>query len=310
MQEKMERSKKAEEAKEILIKNANFLTDSERDALIQFLARSGNKKPSALLSTRDHDFYSDRIKVLEEAFTSMENQKRGSEKLYQEIKNELNITQANLNKEHRASAAQQANINELENMLSTAHSEHTRISGLLKESTEEAKNTRGLLEAAKKQYDELKMLGDAADFWLQKSNGHRAGFTIGMAVFISLVGTSIWALISYWDPLSNLLPKSNGEVSLAGVGVLFLFALGPVWVLRIIARFVNENFSLWHDGLARNTMMKTYLALVGNPNAQIRPQDRTLILSAVFRPPANNSSDALPTSFIEAATQVVEKAKV
>lgn len=212
-----------------------------------------------------------------------------------------------LAKERAAAAEQGIKLRDLSQSLGEAREAIEASSKTISEKATEIGEVNSKLESLKRQYDELAMLRDAAKFWSDKAEEHKNSFVRGASGFAAAIVILVFCLFRFWPEILALLPKSNGEVSLSGIGVLLLLALGPVWMLRIVARFTHENFALWNDSGARNTMMKTYLALVGNPNAGIQPQDRSIILGAVFRPTLGQSEDGMPASIVEALTRIIDR---
>src|SRR3546814_1626630 len=137
------------------------------------------------------------------------------------------------------------------------------------------------------------MLGNAATFWRKKAKVNIVFSIIFLTIF-SLGAYQVLRLaISNWDSIYLLISRNkDGEINLSSVGILALLALPVYWLLRIFSRMLLDNFVLWQDAGAKSTMLNTYLALVGNPNANIRPEDRTMILQAAFRPPPGQNDDS------------------
>lgn len=238
---------------------------------------------------------------------SRRNEMRDLTKDRDSLKQQVQTLTNSLANERAAAAEQGIKLRDLSQSLGEAREAIESSSKIISEKGIEIGELNGKLESLKRQYDELTMLRDAAKFWSDKADEHKASFVRGAIGFAVSIVLLVICLFKFWPEIFALLPKSNGEVQLSGVGVLLLLALGPVWMLRILARFTQENFALWNDSGARNTMMKTYLALVGNPDAGIQPQDRSIILGAVFRPALGQSEDGMPASIVEALTRAIDR---
>lgn len=177
--------------------------------------------------------------------------------------------------------------------------------------TEERSKTSALsgeLGALRRQYKELKMLGDAASFWSAKAARHSRAWSLSLGAFIAIVLAALGCLISYWPTISEMLPRTtSGDLTISGVGVLFLLALGPVWMLRLLSRFFYQNLMWGDDAKARETMIFTYLALVGNPDADMKPDERSFMLHNVFRSNYADHDDPMPSSALEIVAKLLDR---
>ena len=165
------------------------------------------------------------------------------------------------------------------------------------------------LEAISKQTQDIKAYGDAAKFWSDKANLHKSAGSSSLTAFLVFIAIYIAVIAFFWKDIVGALPKtSSGEVGLVAVAVIF-FVLGPVlWLLRLLARFSTQHFSLTQDASERETMMRTFLSLVGHSQAKIKDEERLLVLGSIFRPAAGASDDGVSSSFVDTIQKAIEGA--
>lgn len=161
-----------------------------------------------------------------------------------------------------------------------------------------------------KAYDEQLKLEAPATYWDKKRLRHL--FVAGGAAiaFIVVVSFGVFWLINsaplvIRDLIGGVADGQTGKSlealpPLVALALITLPALGCAWVLRLVARVLLSNLDLASDAEARSTMITTYLALIKDSEAQMRSEDRTIILSALFRPiDPNSNSDAPPPNLID-----------
>lgn len=156
-------------------------------------------------------------------------------------------------------------------------------------------------EELKRIYDEKLALLAPTEYWRDRSTDHRKtarnyaiAFSIALAVFLSVFG---------WLGITHLTEPSTDSVVLAILPVL-IPAFAGIWVLRILGRLLSENLMIAQDAHERETMVKTFLALMRDETTGkevITDEDRRIILHALFRPSAVTATDdAPPLHWVEA----------
>tara|TARA_R110002110_G_scaffold64680_30_gene178889 strand:- start:3696 stop:5006 length:1311 start_codon:yes stop_codon:yes gene_type:complete len=165
-------------------------------------------------------------------------------------------------------------------------------------------------DALLKAYDEQLKLEAPATYWNDKRKRHRNVGIAAAIVFIVAVSFGVLWLINSAPLMIRELMGGAVDVQtgkplealppLTTLALITLPALGYAWVLRLVARVFLSNLDLASDSEARSTMITTYLALIKDSEAQMRSEDRTIILSALFRPiDPNSNTDAPPPNLID-----------
>lgn len=155
------------------------------------------------------------------------------------------------------------------------------------------------LKATEKLYKEHMRLKGPVEYWTQKATTHRAA---ALSFRRWLVGFSVFAgigllLALYW------IGDHAVEVASADkppAVYLVLVTLGVVlttmvfWAARILTRLFLSEHHLAIDAEERAVMTQTYLALTAEGQAQ--ENERSIVLSALFRPTADGivKDDAAP----------------
>lgn len=83
-------------------------------------------------------------------------------------------------------------------------------------------------------------------------------------------------------------------LTLVPVAVL---AFAGIWVLKMLSRLLSENLQMMRDARERETMVKTFLALMRddkNGKSLVNDNDRILILHSLFRPSSIAATDDAP----------------
>lgn len=143
---------------------------------------------------------------------------------------------------------------------------------------------------------------DADKLWRDKANLHRWFFGAAAVIFVFLVTAAIAFPIMYWPLISKeilkLEPLFTGHL-LGAVVILLIPVLGVAWVLRLLSRFTTQNMMLADDAQLRRVMAETYVKLVSE-DAIKEPQDRAIILTALFRPlPGTTNEEVSPPSITD-----------
>jgi uncharacterized protein DUF6161 len=186
--------------------------------------------------------------------------------------------------------------------VAASSSEHMRLLNVSVRSTDK------LLETAKSTFDhKLKQIdaainkaredglfAEARTMWQRKASRHTTSYSIGFLVMAAGVIFLAFAIRHYGVEFWESLPKNEktGEYTYLAsflVGITFLAFAG---IFRMIGRFVMENFTLAADARQRQTILETFLNLVGTAEAKMNEGERILILSALFRPAPGQGADA------------------
>lgn len=146
---------------------------------------------------------------------------------------------------------------------------------------------------AKLQYETLRSI---ISLWENKARAHKNNFIIACAVFgVVLIATMIYIFIGV--NVDTPIGQTDGWLRTAK-------AIAPVvllaWVLKIISRFILQNFALMDDAKLRAAIADTFLGLVAEKNVEMNEGERGLALHALFRPPANNQeAEVAPPSLVD-----------
>lgn len=166
------------------------------------------------------------------------------------------------------------------------------------------------IDAFKKAYNQELATHSAVDYWRSKAINHR-----WLALLSAIVLTAgAYCFIRYAPPNSfELLQQSFGidpKDHEWRIGVLVGLVLLGVWGLRLIVRILLSQIHLAADASHRRITIQSYLALLKDKDAELKPKDRELILGTVFRPIHDGlvRDDAMPPSVLELATRGSSKA--
>lgn len=146
----------------------------------------------------------------------------------------------------------------------------------------------------KRVYDEKLALLAPTDYWRTRATDHRKK-AIGFAAAFTVALTVALGLFTYFG-ISHLLKPGTQSTLLAVIPVL-VPAFAGVWVLRILGRLLSENLAISQDAHERETMVKTFLALMRDETtgkSVVTDEDRRIILHALFRPSAVTATDDSP----------------
>ncbi|MFY3081719.1 DUF6161 domain-containing protein [Achromobacter xylosoxidans] len=149
----------------------------------------------------------------------------------------------------------------------------------------------------KKVYDEQLALLAPTQYWGDRATTHRkvaiafaVAFGLVLAVSIGLFG---WLAMPHMFSVAG-----NKEISLILTLVpIAIPAFAGVWVLKMLSRLLSENLQMMRDARERETMVKTFLALMRddkNGKSIVNDNDRILILHSLFRPSSVTAVDDAP----------------
>ena len=149
----------------------------------------------------------------------------------------------------------------------------------------------------KRVYDEKLALLAPTQYWSDRASSHRkvaTGFAVAFgAVLIGTVGLFAWLAMPHLFAVAG-----NKEVSpILTLIPVAIPAFAGVWVLKILSRLLSENLQMMRDAKERETMVKTFLALMRDDTAGktlVKDDDRILILHSLFRPSSVSAVDDAP----------------
>lgn len=161
----------------------------------------------------------------------------------------------------------------------------------------------------KKVYDEQLALLAPTQYWAGRATAHfwtAIGFASAFAVALAI---SIWLFVDLAMPHLNGLATQKEVSPLLALIPVAVPAFAGIWVLRMLSRLLSENLQMMRDARERETMVKTFLAMMRDDTtgkSLINDEDRKLILQALFRPSKITSNDdAPPVSLLEVVTSKV-----
>ncbi|WP_447936737.1 DUF6161 domain-containing protein [Thermomonas fusca] len=157
----------------------------------------------------------------------------------------------------------------------------------------------------KRVYDEKLALLAPTEYWNNRARNHRKK-AIGFAVaFAAALTAALW-LFTYFG-VSHLAQPGTQSTLLAVIPVL-VPAFAGVWVLRILGRLLSENLAIIQDAQERETMVKTFLALMRDETtgkSVVTDEDRRIILHALFRASTVTATDDTPPlNWLDAAKKL------
>lgn len=146
----------------------------------------------------------------------------------------------------------------------------------------------------KRVYDDKLALLAPTEYWRNRSTVHnKLGRNYAIAFGVALAVLVALFIIFGIDHLGS---PGTESVVLAVLPVV-VPAFAGIWVLRILGRLLSENLKIAQDAQERETMVKTFLALMRDESAGksvIQNDDRRLILEALFRQSTVTATDDAP----------------
>jgi hypothetical protein len=135
-------------------------------------------------------------------------------------------------------------------------------------------------EATVQQLHEKFTTGAPVKHWNDRAKEHSRGAKWwGFLSVVSLLAVLI-SLRPYVTELHTIKDKPDYSYL---AGLILIGALG-VWFVRMVFKLFINQIHLHNDAKARVAMVKTYLSLMAERDAQIGKEDRHLVLTALFRP--------------------------
>ena len=165
-------------------------------------------------------------------------------------------------------------------------------------------STKNNLEKLENLYSSKLVLAGPSKLWRDVRDRARLLVIFSIILFsILLVAPAIY-LTSNWPPISafisDIVAHSSNGISLTGVAVISIPALGYGWLLRHISRIFIHNLNLMSDAEYREVLSTTFLGMAERTSTGITEAERALVLNALFRPaPPNTTEDGPPSGLID-----------
>jgi Family of unknown function (DUF6161) len=185
--------------------------------------------------------------------------------------------------------------------VAASSSEHTRLlNGSVRSADKLLENAQStfdqklkLVDAAISKAREDGLFAEARTLWQQEASHHTKSY--GIAFLVMAAGVILLVLAIRYDGVRfwGALPKNQntGEYTYLASFVVGIAFLAFAWIFRLIGRFVMESFALAADARLRQTILVTFLNLVGTAEAHMSEGERVLILTALFRPAPGQGAD-------------------
>lgn len=149
----------------------------------------------------------------------------------------------------------------------------------------------------KRVYDEKLALLAPTQYWTDRATSHK-WIAVWFAVSFGVLLTAFVGLFS-WLAMPRLFELASQKddspiLTLVPVAVL---AFAGIWVLKMLSRLLSENLQMMRDARERETMVKTFLALMRDDKdgkSIVNDNDRILILHSLFRPSSVSAIDDAP----------------
>lgn len=152
-------------------------------------------------------------------------------------------------------------------------------------------------DSLKRVYDEQLALLAPTQYWASRASSHKyaaiafaVSFGVSLTVFVGLFS---WLAM---PRLFELATQKDVSPILTLVPVAVL-AFAGIWVLKMLSRLLSENLQMMRDARERETMVKTFLALMRDDKdgkSMVNDNDRILILHSLFRPSSVSAIDDAP----------------
>lgn len=151
----------------------------------------------------------------------------------------------------------------------------------------------------------FKGVAEAITYWDTKYKNHRNAKLMSLVTFVLVLGAGI-VIVFFGESLLPGVP--GGENGDAGykwahyLRVVIFPTLAVAWLLRLISRQFITHLLLQEDARLRQTLVRTFLSLQRNPDADIADKERAHMLEAIFRPlPVTPNGDVNQPSFADIA---------
>ena len=166
-------------------------------------------------------------------------------------------------------------------------------------------------KALKKVYDEQLALLAPTQYWGDRATTHRKvaiAFAVAFGLVLAVsIGLFAWLAMPHMFSVAG-----NKEISpILTLVPIAIPAFAGVWVLKMLSRLLSENLQMMRDARERETMVKTFLALMRddkNGKSIVNDNDRILILHSLFRPSSVTAvDDAPPVHWFDILTNKVNQ---
>lgn len=144
-------------------------------------------------------------------------------------------------------------------------------------------------------YDTELGLRAPTTYWSDRGRSQRnVAIAYGAAFSVALAAAiSVFAFLG----VDYLVRLPNDKNAILGLLPILIPAFAAVWILRILGRLLAESMNLMRDARERETLVKTFLALMKDDStgkSVVKDEDRILILHSLFRPASTGAVDDSP----------------
>lgn len=149
----------------------------------------------------------------------------------------------------------------------------------------------------KRVYDEQLALLAPTQYWDKRAKAHATWSGVIAIFFTAVLGSTLATFVVLGSPHLLAASLAKDVSPLLTLIPVLIPAFAAIWVLKILSRLLSENLQMMRDARERETMVKTFLALMRDEErgkALVRDEDRILILHALFRPSTVNAVDDAP----------------
>jgi hypothetical protein len=168
------------------------------------------------------------------------------------------------------------------------------------EAKQEAKDIKSL-------YETFTALNSSGEYWREREYWSRISSAGAFGAFATAAGVTGWFLVHYALTFKVWLVGPDGKIDLGAVLLLSPLVVIVLWLFRMVARLYTVGITETVDAGQRRVMLRTFLALMKDPNSKVTDAERVLILQALFRANAEkDDAEGMPASVFEAAIKAMQ----
>ena len=146
-------------------------------------------------------------------------------------------------------------------------------------------------EGLRNAFEEQLHLEAPATYWHKQADSTKWVAIWALIGFIAIAGSVIGVIVHYGPSFLERLAAIEGDRHFTTLALVSIPALISLWMLRHFARLFVTNLDRSADAKWRATMAMTFLALAKEGQHSIGPEERLMVLEALFRAPAPEKPD-------------------
>lgn len=144
-------------------------------------------------------------------------------------------------------------------------------------------------------------------YWTSKKIRHQITMWIFGALTMVATGCFIYIFLMFSELLNQDLSfkiplQYSNPTPLWLISKLLLVSVVGIWLIRLLSKIYLANMHMAHDAHERIAMLKTFLAMIKEPESSSVKENQEIILSALFRPTTygliKDEGPAFPTELI------------